>query len=164
MFSISYGATPQREHRDCGQRWVRNWYANNCRRGSRSQTTQILVILVIFSNFCPFHRAVAVEVCLRSLLWMSLGKKWLSILIKNDSGNGMCSNFRRLSELWTSPPGSLVEEKEHRVNYGLEHWTFGLFFGPIFERFFLDHFWDHFFFWPFFREKADHKYLRRGGM
>lgn len=29
---------------------------------------QFLVILVIFSNFCPFHVAVAVEVCLRSLL------------------------------------------------------------------------------------------------
>ena len=38
------------------------------RRGSRSQTTQILVILVIFSKFCPFYVAVAVEVCLRSLL------------------------------------------------------------------------------------------------
>lgn len=33
-----------------------------------SQTTQILVILVIFSKFFPFHVAVAVEVCLRSLL------------------------------------------------------------------------------------------------
>ena len=151
MFSISYGATPLREHRDCGQRWVRNWYANNCRRGSRSQTTQILVILVIFSKFCPFHVAVAVEVCLRSLLWMSLGKKWLSILIKKWFWEWkLCSNFRRLSELWTSPPGSLVEEKEHRVNYGLEHWTFGLFFGPIFERFFFGPFLGPFFFLTIF--------------
>ena len=147
MFSISYGATPQREHRDCGQRWVRNWYANNCRRGSRSQTTQILVILVIFSKFCPFHVAVAVEGLLKVPPVNVTGKEMTKHINKKWFWEWkLCSNFRRLSELWTSPPGSLVEEKEHRVNYGLEHWTFGLFFGPIFERFFLDHFWDQFFF------------------
>ena len=164
MFSISYGATSQREHRDCGQRWVRNWYANNCRRGSRSQTTQILVILVIFSNFCPFHVAVAVEVCLRSLLWMSLGKKWLSILIKNDSGNGSCAlTFGDFRNFGPRPQG-LSWKKRNRgliMDWNIEPLDYFL------DQFLNDFFWTIFgtnFFLPFFREKADHKYLRRGGM
>ena len=42
---------------------------------------------------------------------------------------------------------------KHRVKYGLDHWTLGLFFWTIFQIIFLDHFLDHLlfpFFGPFF--------------